>query len=213
MKQLSIICILLFLTIVSNAQNAKSATVEYNKVNAPCVVANYNLPAEVVEDALKKKMDQLKLGSADKSKGFKVYKGVILESISTDKMDYYTKVEGKKGTSTAYIMASKGYDNFANPTDDAKVIENLILFLNNFVTDANAFQLSNDIDAQQKVAEKAQKSYTNAVDDGNSYAKDLEKLQKRIADNKEEQQKLKENAEKEKITLDALKEKLKLMIK
>jgi hypothetical protein len=168
----------------AQAQDAKESSIEIMKATQPCVEATYNRPSELMEDALKKKLADAKVGSGDKSKGFKVYKGIILPEISTDKIDLYTKIDGKKDNTTVYMLVSKGYDNFVSGAKDEAIVTNMKNFLNGLEVNAAALKLLADIEAAKIALNNAQDKYSNAVSDGKDLVKQKEKIEKNIEENK-----------------------------
>lgn len=173
----------------SFAQNAREASVKFMKGQQNAIVADYDLPKEVVEEALKQRLDKEGLGKKGSEKGFSAYKGTTWVNISPDKMDVYTKVEGKGDKSTITLLASKGYDNFVTTATDADKVQKLEAFLNDFIKDARAYQLRLAIAAQEEIVKKAEKDQKNTADDGDKLVKEKEKIEKQIADNKTEQSK------------------------
>jgi hypothetical protein len=91
MKNITFTLAILFsLSFAALAQNATLATSEINKVSQPCIKSEYNISADMVEGALKKKFNDAKLGSGSKATdGFRVYKGVVIPEITKEKMDVY----------------------------------------------------------------------------------------------------------------------------
>jgi predicted RNA-binding protein with RPS1 domain len=192
----SIIC-----SAVAIAQQAAESTVEALKAQQPCVTVSYNMNPDVVESALKQKLDNAKLGSGDKSKGYRVYKGVNLPDISPDKIDIYTKVEGKKENATVYFLVSKGYDNFISSKSDPDMFKKVMAYVNTLQADAVSYQLNLDIKAAEEEQAKAEKKYNNSVDDGKDLQSDKTKIEKKIEENKAEQEKLAAELEKAKAKL------------
>jgi hypothetical protein len=175
---------LLALTVASFAQNAKTNQVEINKASQPCVVAEYSLPAEMVEGALKKKFSDAKLGSGSKATdNFRVYKGVVIPEISQDKMDVYYKIEDKKPTTLLYMLTSKGYDNFMKMETDSLAVSNTITYLDKFVRDATAFDLGNQIKRNNEAIEEIEKKSKKAAKESESLAKDKAKVESKISKN------------------------------
>ena len=170
-----------------SAQNAREATAKFNKTNPAAVVADYDQPVDLVKTVLKERLEKEGLGKMKSVNGFMRYSGVTWQSVSSDKMDAYFKVDGKKGKSTITVLVSKGYDNFITSGSDARTIENVKAFLNGFGEQVIAYQRALDIEAQEEAVKKA------------------EALQKKAA---EQQARLeKEHAEKQK-ALEAEKQKL-----
>jgi hypothetical protein len=160
----------------ATAQNAHESSIKFNKKSENAVVADFNKSAEVVEAALKDRLEKEGLGKMKTSKGFMSYAGTLWNSVSSDKLDVYFKVEGKKDKSTVSVLVSKGYDNFITSGSDAKTIDNVKAFLNGFVTYTNSYQLTLDIKAQEEAIKRAEKAYTNSIDNN----KDEEK--KKLSD-------------------------------
>jgi hypothetical protein len=171
----------------ATAQNAHESSVKFNKTNENAVVADFNKPAEVVEAALKDRLEKEGLGKMKSTKGFMSYAGTLWNSVSSDKLDVYFKVDGKKDKSTVSVLVSKGYDNFITSGSDAKTIDNVKAFLNGFVTYTNSYQLGLDIKAQEEAIKKAEKAYSNSVDNNKDLLAQKEKLEKRIAESNNEQ--------------------------
>jgi hypothetical protein len=168
------------------AQNAREASVRFNKTNENAVVADYDKSGEIVEAALRKQLEKDGLVKAKNSKGFLTFQGVNWKTVSADKLDVYFKIENKKGKSTVTAFLSKGYDNFLHSGSDPKAIEQLKEFLNGLDQHAQIHQHSLNVKAQEEAVAKAEKAYNAS----NTAAKDLqhekEKLEKKIADNANE---------------------------
>lgn len=169
------------------AQNAHESSVKFNKTNENAVVADYDKSAEIVEAALKDRLEKEGLGKMKSSKGFMAYSGVLWNSVSSDKLDIYFKVEGKKDKSTVSVLISKGYDNFVTSGSDSRTIDNVKAFLNGFMAHANAYQLALDIKAQEELIRKAEKAFNSSVDNNKDLLQQKEKLEKRIAESNNEQ--------------------------
>jgi hypothetical protein len=181
---------LAFFCKITFAQTAVESNIEIMKVNQPCVMATYTFSQDLLDETIKAKFVDAKVASPDKSKGFKIYKGVTYPPFGAEKMDIYIKTDGKKETSICYVALSKGYDNFMTKVTDAETIANVITWLNGLNGGAAKVQLGHDIEAATEANGKSEKKYNSAIEDGKDFQKDLEKLQKKIEDNKTEQAKL-----------------------
>lgn len=207
LKALSIVT----LSIVAHssfAQNAREASVKFMKGQQNAIIADYDLPRDLVENALKERFEKEGLGKKSSEKGFIAYKGTTWANISPDKMDVYAKVEGKGDQSSITLLASKGYDNFVTSTTDAEKVQKLEAFLNSFIKDAKAYQLKLAIAAQEEVVKKAEKDYKGTTDDGDKLIRDKEKIEKQIAENKADQDKKQNILSSEKDKLDTLKKQM-----
>jgi hypothetical protein len=195
MKKLSRILMIAVCAFMGNytyAQTSMEGSVEIAKAAQPCAVINYtNISTDLVESTLAQLYEDAKIGKGDKSKGVRSFTGVIWPAISTDKLDYYFKVDGKKNNSTVYLAASKGYTNFITKTSDSATFGRMMDFLNNLQAATVKYQLGEDIKAQEDEIKKAEKALKNSEGDGVDLQKELEKVQKQIAENKETQAKRK----------------------
>jgi hypothetical protein len=204
---LSIIAIAFILN--TQAQDAKESSIELLKAVHPCVEASYSRPTDLMEEALKKRLTDAKIGNGDKKKGYRKYEGVIIPEISADKIDLYTIVDGKKENSTVYILVSKGYDNFVDSKTDETTIMNMKKFLNSLEVSAASLKLLADIEVSNEALKKAEYNYVEAVNEGKDLVKQKEKIEKNIEENKGSQSIKSEEVEKAKAILNALKAKLK----
>jgi hypothetical protein len=105
-----------------------------------------------------------------RKKGITIYREVILSEISPLKLDIYTQVEKRGVGSVVYMAASKGYDNFTTPEDET-ITQNIITFLNSFVSDANYRSVDVNLLSKQEAIDKEEKAYLKLLDD----QKDTEK--------------------------------------
>lgn len=190
MKQTVMLVTLVFTMGISGnllAQDAKEVTVKYNKVPQNAVVATYDQSAEVVTAALKERLPKEGLTKMKSSGGYMIYSGVLWSPVSNDKMDVYFKVDGKKDQSTITVLASKGYDNFVSTSNDPVTVEQIKKYLNGFSVHANAYNLGLNIKSQEEVIRKAEKAYNNSVEANKELLEQKERLEKKIADNNNEQ--------------------------
>jgi len=169
------------------AQQVRETAVKFNKTSEPALVAEYDKPAGIVEAALKDRLEKEGLGKMKSSKGFMTYKGVLWNSVSSDKLDVYFRVEGKKDKSAVTVLVSKGYDNFISSGSDARTMDNVRAFLGGFMAHAQAYQLGLDIKAQEEAIRRAEKAYNSSVDNNKDLLAQKEALEKKIAENNNDQ--------------------------
>jgi len=189
----------------SFAQNAHEGRVQFMKSDQNAVIADYDLPKNIIEDALKERLEKAGLGKRSSEKGFMAYRGATWTEIGTDKMDIYVKVDGKGNMSTITMLVSKGYDNFINSASDPEKTQKVQAFLNSFIKDARLYNLKLSILAQEDVIKKAEKDLKSSVDSGDKLQKDKDKVEKQIADNKSEQDKKQSAIDAAKVKLEELK--------
>lgn len=191
---------------------AHTATVEYLKVNRQAVVNDMPFPEKTVRDAIDNKMEQL--GYKGKEvKGFTVYKGVRLPALGNELYDLYFAADKKsrkdKDNSTLTLLLSKGFDSFAADSTDAPLMENAKTYLDSIKLMIAAYDLEQQIIAQEDAVKKADKKYNNLVDDGASLEKKRKNIEKDIEDNKKDQAGQQAEIEKQKQILETLRSKRK----
>ena len=190
------------------AQYAQHGTTTFSKNARACLYADYPYDASLVEGALKKKLGDAGLVSDSKAgDGFRVYKGVVFNVLSAEKIDLYWKVEEKKPQATVYLMASKGYDNFLKRETDSLILENGLAFLNRFANDVQAFKLNRDMAAQQERITDEEKKARALAKEAESLQKQKSKLESKIATNRIETGSLKSDWENQQKTLETIRTK------
>jgi hypothetical protein len=193
MKKVSTLCLAFVCSLTSLsafAQTATEGSMEIAKAAQPCAIINFNnMSPELLENTLKQIFSDSKLGDGDKSKGVRVFKGTVWPEISTDKLDYYFRVDGKKNASTVYMASSKGYTNFVTKTSDSATFARMLNFLNDLQRAATKYQLGEDIKAAEDDTKKEEKAYGRTVSEGKDLQAELEKIQKQIEENKQAQAK------------------------
>ena len=168
-------------TTTSFAQNAKEATITYNKTDAAGYTANYNLPKEYVIKALDNYFQEKGFGKSSSSKGFTTYKGKSWNDITNGTVDVYYQVSGKKNNTTVNMMVSTGYDNYITNAFDMNASNNLINFLNTLPEKANFIK---DLDTKEDALKALKKDQSKAQDNLKKLEKEKEKLEKEISDAK-----------------------------
>ena len=191
------------------AQTAQDANIRFAKIERPGLLASYPFTKEVVEPALRARLEQAGLTKPKTEKGFTAYRGVNWAEISPGLVDVYVKVEGKSDQSTIVLLVSKGYDNYVSATSDPALSANLKLFLQNLLPQIQTEKVRSDIGWQEGIIREAEKAYKNADDEGNRLARDRDRLDKQIAESASEKGKRGEALNAEKAKLDALKALLK----
>lgn len=146
------------------AQNAHEAMIPFNKTQESAVVADFDNPPEVVKQVLKAQLEKEGLGKIKSSGGYWRSNGSVWHSVSSDKMDFYFRVEGKRNKSTISVLVSKGYDNFVTSGTDSRTVDNVKNFLNSFGDQLAAYQKEQDIKAQEEAVKKAEALQKKAVE-------------------------------------------------
>jgi hypothetical protein len=196
-----------FFTSAAALAQSATTTVEYQKINRQGVVNELPFSEKTVRNAIDSKMEQLGYKGKD-SKGFTVYKGVKLAELGSDSYDLYFMADKKsrrdKENSSLTLMVSKGYDNFVADSSDATLMNNAKTYMNNIKDMVAAYDLEQQIMAQEDAIKKADKKYNNLVDDGVSLEKKRRNIEKDIEDNKKDQANQQTELEKQKQILETL---------
>lgn len=202
----------LFLSLSFVTAQSTTATVEYLKINRQAVVNDVPFPEKTIKDAIDNKMQQMGYKGKE-SKGFMVYKGVRLPELGSESYDLYfmaDRVSRKnKDNSTLTLLISKGFDNFAADSTDGSLIKNAKTYLDSIRNMIAAYDLELQVTAQEDAVKKADKKYSNLVDEGESLEKKRKNIEKDIADNKKDQENQKAEIEKQKQILETLRGKRK----
>jgi hypothetical protein len=191
---------------------SRTETVSYLKINRQAVVNEIPFAEKTVRDAIDSKMQQLGYKGKD-SKGFTVYKGVKIAELGNESYDLYFMADKKnrkdKDNSVLTLMISKGFEVFAADSTDAALMSNAKEYLNNIKTMIAAYDLDQQIIAQEDAVKKADKKYNNLIDDGQSLEKKRKNIEKDIEDNKKDQAAQQAELDKQKQILETLRGKRK----
>ncbi len=197
---------------LSAAAQSRIATVEYQKINRQAVVSEIPFPEKTIRDAIDNKMEQMGYKGKD-SKGYTVYKGVRMPELGNDSYDLYFMADRKsrkeKENSTLTLMISKGFDSFIADSTDSKVMDNAKNYVDSIRNMIVAYDLEQQIIAQEDAIKKADKKSANLIDDGISLEKKRKNIEQDIADNKKNQANQLAEIEKQKQILEVLRGKRK----
>lgn len=208
-----VIITIIFVASFASAAKPQSyeGTVDYQKKDEKAIIIELPYPPSVVEDAIIDKMEKLGFKKKE-SKGFLVYKNIVLTDISVEPADYMIRVERKsrkdKDESIVYLLISRNDENII-ARSDALVNSNTKTFLNNLSPDVEAYNLEVQIKDQENTVEKAEKKFKNLQDDKESMEKKIKKLQDDLEENTKDQVNQQKEIEKQKQILESLRGKRK----
>ena len=206
MKKILLSAVIFFMATTAFAQ-ARTATAEYNKTMQPAIEIEIPFEEKTVMKSLIEKMEK-KGYKGKESKDYMVFKGVTMSELGAGSYDLYFKTGRKsrkeKDISILTMLLSKGNDTFINETDEAALYSNAKSFLNNHIDNATAYDLELQIKEQTDATEKADKKYSNLVEDGHDLVKKKEKIEKEIVENTKKQADQKSEAEKQRQILTTL---------
>jgi len=204
--------IISFAFVAAAAAQSRTETVAYQKINRQAVVAEIPFPEKTVRDAIDNKMEQMGYKGKD-VKGFTVYKGVRLADLGSENYDLYFSADRKsrkeKDYSTLTLMIAKGFDNFVADSTDSRLMNNAKGYLDSIKVMIGAYDLEQQIIAQEDAIKKADKKYNNLIDDGVSLEKKKKNIEKDIEDNIKDQASQKAETEKQRQILETLRGKRK----
>ncbi len=170
--------------------------IEYDKKKQDAFVIEYSYPAEAVENALVKKMEQLgykgreEKGLFNKDKGFRVYNNAYVTDINSGSMDYAFKVEtkGKKDQESIVYMVILSKDGVnAKSMFESRDIEKAKSFLEKLEPMVETANLELQIAKQEDELSKAEKKLKSLRNQQEDMEKRIKKLQDDLKDNVKEQ--------------------------
>jgi hypothetical protein len=212
MKHLFSLFLFVFVFGIANSQIIDSK-VDFGKTSYQGIMAEFAHNSKLIETILEEDMKNKGMGKSKSSKGFLFYQAINFPKLSTEKLDFYFKVEenskDKKNQSIIYVLVSKGGDQFISSADNAAIMNNVKDYLRELVPQFENATLQVKIKEQEELVKKEDKAYTRLVDEEKSLEDRKKKIEKDLIDNKSSQQKQKTELEKQKQVLQSLKAKLK----
>ena len=213
MKKILLVLTLSVFIKYASAQEIVEGKVDYQKKEQAALMVELPYPPGVVEDAIKDYLNKRGLKS-NQSKGYNLFKGTRLDSLSGMDHDLYFKVERKsrkeKDASVVYMFVTRPNENPTERlTGETSGLSSARSFLSGLIPTVDAHNLEVEIGGQENEIKKAEKKYENLVDDGNDMQKRLKKLQDNIEENKKAQERQKQEIEKQKGILENMRGKRK----
>lgn len=211
MKKIIGLVVLIALYAATQAQSY-TGTADYKKMSRQAIFNEVPFGEKVTEAAIQDSLE--KLGYKPKeSKGFMVYRGVKLSSLSNEPLDIYFSVERKsrkeKEISVITMLMAKGEDNFITQGVDPGIIENGKSFLNGFTNYIDSYNLEQQITEMEETRITNEKKMSSLTNDAEDLQKKKKKIEKEIEDNIKEQADHKTASEKHLQNLEMLKSKRK----
>lgn len=140
-----LILITLLLPAMTYAQQVTQETIKKGSDRMPGYTLKLKHGKKVTKQTMEETLALAGIKKAKHKKGYSIYRGVTWAAISPSKLDYYYKVKGNKRKATVYFAASKGYDNYVTPANDAAIASNI----NTALTDLN-----NKVDIKEQLIQK-----------------------------------------------------------
>ncbi|HEY8689240.1 MAG TPA: hypothetical protein VIM07_08395 [Chitinophagaceae bacterium] len=186
MRKILYTLITLFIFTITVSAQARYVFIDYKDVQKPAVQSEFTFPDKTVSDAIEEKLNKMGYKGKD-TKGYTVYKGVVLPELGSQPYDLYFKVDRKsrkeKDIAVVSLLISTGNENFVSDSSDRRTIGNAKNYLDNLRTSIEAYDLKQQINAQQEIVTKAEKKYKSLQDDADDLFKKKKKLEQQIEDN------------------------------
>jgi hypothetical protein len=211
MRNLLTTLVLFLLFSLAAAAQSYEGSITYLKKDLRSMQIDFPYPSDQVEDVIAQKLE--KLGYRKKeSKGFLVYKNIVLEDISREPADYLIRIEQKsrkeKDETIVYLIVMHNDENLLD-RGDAIINSNIKTFLNRLAPEVEAYHLEQEIKTQEELVLKAEKKSRNLQEDQQSLEKKIKNLQDDLRDNARDQESQQKELERQRQSLEAMKGKRK----
>ena len=179
--------------------------IDYKKTSQAAVVGEYKYSEEIVQKALRDKLERM--GYKIKStKGFLVVTNAVIGSVSSRPLEYAFKVERKsRKEKDITLLSAVINENDANATADNS--EKLKSFLSELIPSIEATNVDFMVNEQFSTVVKSQKKLKNLQDDQNSIERKIRNLQDDLKKNAKDQEGLQKEILGQQEVLDAYKAK------
>lgn len=160
MRYLKLALLVFLLPVAAHAQSDVDITegsVKMGKKKMWAFGATYRYNKDVTASVMSNNMEAAGMKRSSHKKGVNKYKAAIWPELSSAKGDYYYKIKSRKGKTTVYIVASKGYDNYVTSSNDAAMAGKITQYMQRLDG-----QIARDISLQEKETEMNQIAAQNA---------------------------------------------------
>jgi hypothetical protein len=203
----------LLLFALPSFSQSKTGKVDYQKGDKMAATVDLPYNADVVQEAIKDILSK-KCTKSDRSKGFDVYRQTKLHDNDPELHDVHCRVEskGKKDNeSVVYILIGRPGENMSVRTsDDHYKHDEAKKLLNQILPGIEAWKLESEIRDQEDLVKKEEKKLSTLVDDQKDLEKRIKSLQDKLEENKLDQKKLADEANRQRTALDNLKTRRKM---
>lgn len=120
MKWIKTTLLALLLPALAMAQVAvKEGEAKMGKKKMWTFSATYRYDKGITKTVMQRNIENAGLKKGKTKKKVTMYKGVTWSAISPTQGDYYYRVKSKKGKTTVFMTASRGYDNYIKTSSDS----------------------------------------------------------------------------------------------
>ena len=187
---------------------ARYTFIEFRDAQKPGIQTEFSYPDKTVTDAIEEKLSKMGYKGKD-TKGYTVYKGVVLPELGSQPYDLYFKVDRKsrkdKDVSVVNMLISNGNENFISDTSDSRTINNGKSFLDNLMPSIAAYDLQQQVNNQAEALKKAEKKYQSLQDDADDLQKKRKKIEQQIEENLNAQKEQRAEVEKQRQLFESIK--------
>ncbi len=182
--------------------------IDFKDAQKPAIQNEYSYPEKTVNAAIDDKLKKMGYKSKD-TKGYAMYKNVMLPELGNQPYDLYFRVDRKsrkdKDAAVVSMLVSTGNENFISDSSDSRTMENARAFLDNLMPSIAGYDLQQQINAQQDAVTKAEKKYKSLQNDADDLQKRKRKIEQQIEDNTKDQKNQQDEIQKQRQLLEALK--------
>jgi len=183
-------------------------TATYNKTEHTAIVGKFDFAPGLVKETILEDMKYKGFVKSTDSKGYRLFAGINFAELSPEPIDFYLKVDAvkkEKDKALVYLLISKGGENFITQATDPACLNAATEYLLSLKPKFEARQLEINIELQEALIKKAERSYNSLIGTGESLQSKKKEIEEDIAKNLKEQESQKAILEKEKELLEKLK--------
>jgi hypothetical protein len=177
---LSTFFVLIIISPVFSQSRDVSIMIDDENRNAQMITIDQ--PEKITSETLQQRF--FRSGLKEKSKrGTTRYQGVTLSEISPDKVDIYTKIEkGPNNSSIVYMAVGRENNRFTTGPGDSIMTDNVKIFLQSLIKDADYHSADIDISNQIDDLNKQEKTYQQLLDEQRSLQKKKSTIERRLVE-------------------------------
>ena len=183
MKKVIILLAVVCITCALSAQNVQESMVDFNKQQISGYTISISSASEdLVEAALKEKMEKQYSLKSSKANGFKAYLNQPFQPFGAANYDIYTNIEetGKKSNKTIVLtmIVCSGNLNAITSVNNAETAAAIKKFLSDFASYVTTYSINVQIEAVNAKLSKLNNEKTDLQNQQSKITKEIEKLNK-----------------------------------
>jgi len=179
MRKIIYTLITLFIFTITVSAQARYVFIDFKDTKKPGVQNEFSYSDKTISNAIDDKMTKMGYKSKD-LKDYTVYKSVLLPELGNQTYDLYFKVDRKsrkeKDNAVVTMLVSSGNENFISGSSDSRTMNNARNYLDNLLSTITAYDLQQQVNAQQDIVTKAEKKYKSLQNDADDLQEKKNKL-------------------------------------